>query len=162
MEEEGFDSDALYDKGHLKIALQRRFDAMVKKHSSRGKNPFFGIKSKILNYSEWLIDNVDDPEEKMELWKNVPEHFCGNHEHCRHPEDFPHPGRPSLASKNRESKFTIWKNGISDKTAKSALENYCSITAPLIANCCKDKTTQSNESQNSIISRYASKNINYT
>ena len=59
------------------------------------------------------------------------------------------------------STTAIIKAGKDVPEAKEALSDFCKKTIDFIVHCSSKRSTQANESQNSLIAREADKNINY-
>ena len=144
-------------------SLERR-PTSTKKKSMKDehitKNPFFGIQGKVVNYASQLIKYEHNKQKRKKLWLNVPEHLTGNHKGCDHSKKIKKRGRPRKKKEFKED-FDIWKAGVEIPAAKLALKKFCEKTADFIQKCEPNQSTQVNESQNSIISRQACKNISY-
>ena len=161
----GFDGENERDAGHGFKSLERRFKTMrkkVKADNHLDKDPFYGIQGKTLGFAKHLVENEADPKQREELWKNVPEHLTGNHEKCHHDDTKKKPGRPRKNHiEKRDEDFGVWEAGIEVPAAKEALADFCKKTVGFISHCSPKRSTQANESQNSLIAREADKNINY-
>jgi hypothetical protein len=161
----GFVCENERDAGHGFKSLERRFHSMKKKvrtENKLNKDPFYGIQGKVISFAKSLVNDENDKMRREELWLNVPEHLTGNHEICRHGERKKSPGRPKKNSIGKKDEyFGIWQAGIDFPVAKEALSDFCQKTIGFIGHCSSKRSTQANESQNSLIAREADKNINY-
>ena len=163
MDKANLETEHQYDKGHGLNALRRSFGTIEKEllYKDGIKNPFHGIKGKMIAWGETIIDNIEDPDERERLWKNSPNHLVGDHQNCTHPSEFKKKrGRPpsSKAPKKIED-YSIWKKGKENPIVKNALSNYCEKTTPFIRNGSSKINTNANESLNSSMALYAPKRI---
>ena len=152
-----------YDKNHAMGSLKRSLEK-AKQDTTREtkiKKPFYGVEGRVMGFAGYLIDNVDDPVKRGELWRNTPEHLTGNHEHCEHPDNLIRRGRPSSSPKSPkiEEQYYVWKKGQQNPALKQSLQTYCDKTANIICNVSNESSTNPNESINSAHCKYANKRI---
>lgn len=102
--------------------------------------------------------NVEDPDVRVALWLNAPNHLTGDHTYCFHPNEIKHPGRPKKKIKND---FGIWSRGVNNVKYKKALEIYCDKTSHIIRSCSSTLNTNGNEALNASIGMFSSKRIDY-
>lgn len=151
-----------FDKNHGKGVLQRAFEPIQKELYMKHKiqNPFHGVKGKMLNWGQYLIDNVDDEEERAALWLNAPNHLIGDHSLCHHPDkEPPKRGRPPKTKVKSDEDYKIWTKGKENPLVKNGLDTFCKRTEYVIRNASPSHGTNANESLNASIAKYANKRI---
>ena len=115
-------------------SLRNSFNSVQKELglTKRGQRPFYGVVEKMISYAKYLATNVPNPDLRMKLWLNSPEHLTGNHAHCIHPDQIKKIGR---SRKDLKTTFAVWKKGTNEPGSKKALLKYVEKTAPIIKVC---------------------------
>ena len=103
-----------------------------------------------------LILLYDDSDERERLWRNPPEHLCGDHDNCVHPNQFPvQRGRPQKnEEEGKQKQFKVWKRGAESPQTKGGLYKYCDKTVNFVRNAAPE-----NDSYNDQLIVYAPKSI---
>jgi hypothetical protein len=92
----------------------------------------------LLRNSEWTVD------EKLAAWRNVSNHFRGNHEHC----PFNH------------GETCVWEK-MQDPKVSESLDAFLEKTEWILERCTNEWSTQFNESLNRTKSKYANKDVKW-
>lgn len=133
------------DPNHARHTL----NSLFKKFNNGSENLLYGLKGKLLKMWNTINKKYDNVEDKKRIWKNVPNHLCGNHNNCSH--------SPWDTKKIQEKK---WKKADNEKN-KKALYGFIQSTMDLISKIEKNCNTQLCECFHSIKARYASKTISW-
>ena len=130
------------DPNHVSHTLNTLF----KKHNGK-ENLLFGLKGKLMKLWNVLNKRYDNVEERQNIWKNAPNHYCGTHTNCHHS-----PWDEKKILKKR------WKKA-DNENCKKALERFIEDTIGLFHKIEKNCNTQLCESFHSIKARFVSKTI---
>ena len=156
------DCEHSYDKGHAIQSIKRQFKTAKKqaKDTTKISSPFHGIENRVVTYAGFLVDNVNDPEQREMLWKNTPEHLTGNHEHCVHDLKKKVGRKPKTPPKIKApEEYYIWKKGVQEPKLKQCLQEFCDKTAHVLGHVSNQGCTNPNESINAAQAKYAEKRI---
>ena len=156
--QEGLNVNHYRDFGHAKKSLRNAFTSVRRElnYISKNEQPFYGVVEKMIQFAKFIVNVIDDPNLREELWMNSPNHLTGDHSHCIHPSEIKRRGRPRKINK---SCFNIWDRGVKNLNYKHALERYCEKTVPIIRACCKGMATTVNESLNASIGTFSPKRV---
>ena len=132
----------------------------------RRKNFFKGIAERVVLFFIALVRMVKDPILRLKMWKNMPQHFIGNHADCIHMEDVDDQkkqrGRPKKKIENKKTNYWEWEEGKKRPELVSSLDTFCKQYSDYVENVdCAKGSTQNNESTNNKIAALAPKRISW-
>jgi hypothetical protein len=125
------------DTGHAMKSFERIFLKFLKvlKPVKESLQAFMRI---LLRTSDLSI------EEKLDAWRNVPNHFRGDHERCIY----------------QHGTTAVWED-INDKNVYDCLKTFLDKTEWILQKCTNEWSTQFNESLNRTKSKYGNKNVKW-